>query len=69
MKDKCRWSIRPGTSGTLWAYTWHKGKYMYLSKVNHPNQIESTYNGRLCPICGKPIECDTESIKDIINNL
>lgn len=63
---KCKWIIRPGTYNTFWAYTSCKPGYNYLSKINSTKDIEPAYNGRLCPICNKPIECDVELLKDEI---
>jgi len=54
----CRWIVRPGTLNTFWAYTPCKKGFNYLSKVHKAEHIKDAYDGRLCPICGKLIECD-----------
>lgn len=54
----CDWIIREGTRDTFWAYTPCKSGFNYLSKVKRADQIQPTYDGRSCPICGKPIKCN-----------
>lgn len=60
----CKWVVRGGTRGTFWAYTPCKSGFNYLSRVSKAENIKSEYNGRICPICGKPIECNTELIEE-----
>jgi len=60
---KCRWIVREGTNNSLWAATTCLLGFNYLSKVRNANQIKSVYDGRLCPICGKPIEIDMKLIE------
>lgn len=62
--NKCKWVVRPGTQGTYWAYTPCKSGFNYLSRINKPEQIKPAYDGRLCPICHKPIECNTKLLDD-----
>ena len=62
MSEKCRWIVRPGTCNTFWAYTPCKPGFNPLTKISKPEHIKPVYNGRLCPICHKPIECNTELI-------
>ena len=57
--NKCKWTVRDGTNNTFWAFTPCEKGFNYLSKVNKLEQIKPTYDGRICPICGKQIECDT----------
>lgn len=59
---RCKWTVRDGTNGTYWAYTPCKRGFNYLSKARMAEQIKSEYDGKLCPICGKAIECNTELI-------
>ena len=58
----CKWTIRPGTNNSLWAYTPCKRGFNYLSKVHTVEQIKPTYDGCECPICGKPIKCNIELV-------
>ena len=58
--DKCKWTIRPGTAGALFAYTPCKPGFNYLSKVKKVENIKLVYENKECPICGKSIECDTK---------
>ena len=60
--NKCKWSIRPGTNNSFWAFTPCKPGFNYLSKVNKNNQKKPTYDNHTCPICGKRIECNMELI-------
>lgn len=62
--NKCKWTIRPGTNDTFFAFTPCKKGFNYLSKVNKSDDIEATYNGKICPICGKTIICNMEIIKE-----
>jgi len=63
--SECKWTIRPGTkNGTFFAFTPCKKGFNYLSKVNKSDDIEATYNGKRCPICGKTIICNMEIIKE-----
>ena len=54
----CKWVIRPGTNNSFWAHTPCKHGYNPLTKVKRVSDIEDTYNGRSCPICGRPIHID-----------
>ena len=63
---KCKWTIREGTCNTFWAFTPCNPGFNYLSKINKAEDIKPTYDNRLCPICNKPIECNTELLNDII---
>ena len=58
----CKWVIRNGTNNSFWALTPCKRGFNYLSKIKRKEEIKSTYDGRLCPICGKIIECNTEIV-------
>lgn len=60
----CKWVIRPGTSGSLWAHTPCKHGFNYLSKISRPSEVEDAYNGRLCPICGRTIKIDMSLMVD-----
>ena len=62
---KCKWTVREGTYDTFWAYTPCKSGFNYLSKIHKADQIKSTYDGRLCPICGNSIECNTELLEEV----
>ena len=61
---KCKWTVREGTNNSFWAYTPCQRGFNYLSKVTKAESIKPCYDGRLCPICGKPIECNTELIDE-----
>ena len=54
----CKWVVRDGTRNTFWAFTPCQRGFNYLSKIHTAEQIKPTYDGRACPICGKPIECN-----------
>lgn len=56
----CKWTVRPGNNNSFWAMTPCKHGYNPLTKINKLSQIEDTYNGRLCPICGRTIQIDLE---------
>ena len=60
----CKWIVRDGTHNTFWAYTPCKKGFNYLSKVHKAEHIKDAYDGRLCPICGKPISCNTEMVEE-----
>ena len=55
----CRWIVRDGTLNTFWAFTPCKKGFNYLSRINKAEDVKPWYDGRLCPICGKKIECNT----------
>lgn len=60
-KEKCRWIYRPGTNNSHWAFTTCKSGFNYLSKLSNSEPyvgVADYYNGKQCPICGKPIEMD-----------
>ena len=61
----CKWTVREGYGNSFWAFTPCKRGFNYLSKVNKADQIEETYNGRICPICGNVIACNVELIKEL----
>ena len=61
---KCKWVVRGGTRNTFWAYTTCKSGFNYLSKTQNAERIKPIYDGRICPICGKTIECNTELISE-----
>ena len=63
MSKECNWVIRPGTVNSFWAFTPCKPGFNYLEKFNKPEGIAEYYNGRLCPICGGVIKCNTELIE------
>ena len=65
--DKCKWTIREGTNNTFWAWTPCKAGFNYLSKINKTEDIKPIYDNRECPICKRPIVCNTELLNDIIN--
>ena len=60
----CKWIVRPGTSNTFWAHTPCKSGFNYLSRINKAEDIKPFYDGRQCPICGKPIECNIELVTE-----
>lgn len=65
--DKCIWRYRPGTKeGVHYAFTPCNPGFNFLSKIIDEKQaigVVDCYNGRKCPICGKPIEVDYSDIK------
>lgn len=65
---KCVWVIRPGTANTFWAYTPCKRGFNYLSRVRVASEIRAAYDGRICPICGKVIECNMALIEELDND-
>lgn len=60
---KCKWVVRDGTHNTFWAHTPCVSGFNYLSRINRVEQIKPFYNGRICPICGKQIEINTELVE------
>lgn len=60
----CKWVVRPGKSDTFWAFTSCKPGFNYLSRISRAEDIKKAYDGRLCPICGKLIKCNTEIIEE-----
>lgn len=64
--SKCKWTIRPGINNSYWAFTPCNPGFNYISRVSRPEDIKPFYDNRRCPICGKPIECNIELIKDEI---
>lgn len=63
-KKKCKWVARPGWNNSFWAYTTCKKGFNYLSKISRAKDIKVVYDGRICPICGKIIECNIELVID-----
>jgi len=61
-KGICKWSIREGTNNTFWAFTTCKPGFNYLPRINKAKDIKSFYDGRICPICDKIIECNIEQL-------
>ena len=61
----CKWIIRYGKSNTFWAYTPCKSGLSYLSRTSKVEQIKPCYEGKQCPICGKPIECNIELVTEV----
>ena len=61
--DKCRWIIREGSGFKFWARTTCIKGFNPLSKISKLESIRSEYEGRLCPICGKPIVIITELVE------
>ena len=59
----CKWIVREGTNNTLWAFTPCKRGFNYLSRVKSEEEVKPAYDGRRCPICGKPIECNTDLVE------
>lgn len=59
----CKWVVREGTSNSYWAFTPCKKGFNYLSKIKKVDEIEKTYNGRICPICGNKIVCNMELVR------
>lgn len=59
---KCKWVVRPGHCNTYWAFTPCKKGFNYLSRISRAEDIRDAYNGRICPICGKIIECNLELV-------
>ena len=57
-KETCRWIVREGTGFKYWAFTTCKKGFNPLTKVSKLEAIKPEYDGRQCPICRKPIECD-----------
>lgn len=65
MSDKCKWIARPGTGDSYFAYTPCKPGFNYLGGSNWDAQsIKRYYNHKICPICGKSIEINTELLED-----
>ena len=64
----CKWTVRPGTNNSFWAFTPCKRGFNYLSKVKTIDAIKDAYDGRLCPICGKNIEINMSLLEDIIES-
>ena len=61
-KKKCKWVARPGRNNSFWTYTTYKKGFNYLSKISRAKDIKAVYDGRICPICGKIIECSIELV-------
>lgn len=60
----CRWVIREGRGFRYWALTTCKRGFNPLTRVNESGDIKKYYDGRLCPICGRKISCDTSLLID-----
>lgn len=60
----CKWTVRPGTNNSFWAYTPCKPGFNPLTRVSKVSEIESAYNNKLCPICNKSIRCNLDLVKD-----
>lgn len=60
----CNWIVRPGMNNSFWAFTPCKKGFNYLSRINRAADIKDAYDGRLCPICGGIIRCNTELVED-----
>jgi hypothetical protein len=60
----CKWIVREGSGFLFWAYTPCKSGFNPLSRINKVEQIKPCYDGRQCPICGKPIECNIELVAE-----
>lgn len=60
----CKWVVRPGKCDTFWAYTTCKSGFNYLSRISRAADIKAMYDGRLCPICGGIIKCNTELVEN-----
>lgn len=52
----CEWAVREGWGNSFWGHTPCKPGFNYLSKTNNVKYLKDCYQGRLCPICGKPIK-------------
>ena len=52
---KCTWVLREGTNDSLFAYTTCKPGFNYLSRSQKKEMVKMMYDGRLCPICYRPI--------------
>ncbi len=61
----CKWIVREGTGNTFWAYTPCKSGFNYLSRIKKAEDIKPFYDGRMCPICEKPIECNVDLLTDM----
>ena len=68
VKEHCRWIYRPGTNNSHWANTTCKPGFNYLSRLKDgsPSSVgcANWYNGKECPICGKPIKMDYSIIEE-----
>lgn len=56
--DYCTWMYRPGANNSHWARLSCDGKFNYLSKIQSSEEyigVADLYNGRLCPVCNRPI--------------
>ena len=60
----CKWIVREGIGFPFWAYTPCKRGFNPLSRIKKAEQIKPFYDGRKCPICGKPIECNIELVTE-----
>ena len=60
----CKWIVREGRGFPFWANTRCKGGFNPLTRISKVEQIKPCYDGRRCPICGKPIECDIELVAE-----
>lgn len=54
----CRWIVRYGTKPKCWALTTCKRGFNPLGKASTIDGLIQEYNGRYCPICGRPIWLD-----------
>lgn len=61
----CKWIVREGSGFPFWAYTTCKSGFNPLSRISKVEQIKPYYDGRQCPICSKPIECNIELVAEI----
>lgn len=54
--EYCEWAVREGWGNSYWARTPCKNGFNPLTKTNKVSQLKDCYEGRKCPICGKPIK-------------
>lgn len=59
----CKWVVREGTNNSYWAFTPCQKGFNYLSKIKKVDEIEKTYSGRICSICGNKIVCNMELVR------
>ena len=60
-KEYCRWIYRPGTNNSHWANTTCKGGFNPLTRIKNCEPyvgVADFYNGKICMVCGKPIQMD-----------